>query len=348
MGRGGPPRRLEKRNISVNPHDKECRIRDIGCLHGIIFVYAKGINLWMDTNMSLTLTLICSLDNPVLTQELCVSVGNDLSATSIDWLYPNTACDFQLTSTMEKSEAIEIIGEKITQLPIDCVVQPTEKRRKKLFLADMDSTIIGQECIDELAAEIGIKEDVAKITEAAMNGEIEFEDALKNRVALLAELEESVVSKVLENRITVNKGAKEALATMRKNQTHTALVSGGFTVFASEIAKQVGFHEFHANVLLADSGKFTGKVAEPILGQQAKLDQLNRLATKQKLRLNETIAIGDGANDLPMLLNAGVGIAYHAKPTVAAQAGVVIRHGDLSSILFVQGYTKADIDLAMA
>lgn len=299
------------------------------------------------TNMSLTLTLICSLDNPALNEDLCASIGNDLSVTSTDWLYPNVACDFQLPSLMKKSEAIEILCKKTNHLPIDCVVQSNEIRRKKLFLADMDSTIIGQECIDELAAEIGIKDDVAKITEAAMNGEIKFEDALKNRVSLLAELEEAVVSKVLQSRITINKGAKEALKTMRANGTYSALVSGGFTVFASEIAHKIGFDEFHANVLLAKNGKFTGKVAKPILGQQAKLDQLNRLAAEQEIHLSDTIAIGDGANDLPMLMNAGIGIAYHAKPTVAAQAEVVINHGDLSSILFVQGYTKADIDMAM-
>lgn len=298
--------------------------------------------------MSLTLTLICSLNGPELSEELCALIGNKLSAISITWLYPNTACDFELASSMKKQEAIDIIKEYIKDKPIDYVVQPSLGRRKKLFLADMDSTIIGQECIDELAAEIGIKDQVSKITEAAMNGEIDFEDALRNRVALLASLEESIVAKVLDERITINQGAKQALATMRKNATHTALVSGGFTVFASEIAREVGFHEFHANILLAESGKFSGQVAEPILGQQAKLDQLNRLANEQKILLSETIAIGDGANDLPMLLNAGTGIAYHAKPTVAAQADVVINHGDLSAILFVQGYTKADIDAAIA
>lgn len=297
--------------------------------------------------MQKTLTLICSLKNVCISNTLANSLSSELSA-SVTWLYPGVAADFNLTGEVASGDVQKKVKKFIDDLPIDIVIQNSDNRRKKLFLADMDSTIIGQECIDELAAELGIKDKVAKITEAAMNGEIGFEGALKDRVTLLAGLEEAVVAKVLSNRITINQGAHEALAVMRAHGTHTALVSGGFTIFAKEIAGEVGFHEFHANELLSEDGKFSGKVAEPILGQQAKLDQLNRLANEKQIALSNTIAIGDGANDLPMLMNAGTGIAFHAKPSVAEQAKVVINHADLSAILFVQGYTKADIDAVMA
>ena len=297
--------------------------------------------------MTHTLTTISSLENSCLTEALVSKISEALQVSQTRWLYPSVACDFDLQNSTDTAEEINLVRSIIGYLPIDVVIQNSDNRKKKLFLADMDSTIIGQECIDELAAELGIKDKVAAITEAAMNGEIDFEGALKDRVALLAGLEEAVVAEVLSNRITINQGAHEALAVMRAHGTHTALVSGGFTIFAKEIAGEVGFHEFHANELLIQDGKFSGKVAEPILGQQAKLDQLNRLANEKQITLSETIAIGDGANDLPMLMNAGTGIAFHAKPSVAEQAKVVINHGDLSAILFVQGYTKADIDAAM-
>lgn len=298
--------------------------------------------------MTHTFTLISNLEKSCLTEALVSKVSEAFETPNMQWLYPSVACDFTLQNSTEITDVATLVRSLIGDLPIDVVIQNSENRRKKLFLADMDSTIIGQECIDELAAEIGVKEQVSQITEAAMNGEIDFEGALKDRVALLEGLEEAVVTKVLSNRITINQGAHAALAVMRAHGTHTALVSGGFTIFAKEIAEAVGFHEYHANELLSEDGNFTGKVAEPILGQQAKLDQLNRLASEKQISLDDTIAIGDGANDLPMLMNAGSGIAFHAKPSVAAQADIIINHGDLSAILFVQGYTKADFDKAMA
>ncbi len=298
--------------------------------------------------MSQTLTLISSLENACLTDGVIEQLSGTLQSPAYWILYPKVASDFQLPDDVTKNQALEIAKNLIGDLPIDVIVQASENRRKKLFLADMDSTIIGQECIDELAAEVGVKDQVAAITEAAMNGEIDFEGTLKDRVALLSGLEDGIVTKVMEDRITINSGAREALAVMRANGTHTALVSGGFTVFASEIATEVGFHEFHANILISENGKFNGEVAEPVFGQQAKLDQLNRMVNEKRVSLGETIAIGDGANDLPMLMNAGTGIAFHAKPTVAAQADVIINHGDLTSLLFAQGYTKADIETAMA
>jgi len=294
--------------------------------------------------MSGTLLLVSSLKNACVEAHVQAAMTTALNAMSSRVLYHNVAFEIDLPGSANLQEAKAIAKQIIEDHPVDIVVQNSKNRRKKLFLADMDSTIIGQECIDELAAEIGVKERVSKITDAAMNGEINFEDALKERVELLGGLEEAIVSKVLDERITINEGAIQALSVMKGNGTHTALVSGGFTVFAREIARAVGFDEYHANKLLSENGKFTGKVEMPILGQQAKLDQLNRLTKEKGIELHETIAIGDGANDLPMLINAGTGIAFHAKPSVAAQAEIVINHADLSALLFVQGYTREDIN----
>ena len=225
---------------------------------------------------------------------------------------------------------------------IDCVVQPKSGRRKRILLADMDSTMIDQECIDELAAEIGVKERVAAVTARAMNGDIAFETALRERVALLAGLPEAVVAEVIEKRITFAAGGETLLATMRADGARTALVSGGFTVFTDPIATRLGFHENRANHLLAEEGRFTGRVAEPILGAAAKADALHAIAAELGIDARYAIAVGDGANDLPMLLQAGCGVALHAKPIVAAKAPHRIDHGDLTALLFIQGYRRAD------
>jgi phosphoserine phosphatase len=211
-----------------------------------------------------------------------------------------------------------------------------------LLIADMDSTMIGQECIDELAAEVGLKEKVADITSRAMNGEIDFEPALRERVALLKGLPISVVDDVITKRITLTPGGPELIATMKAKGYYTALVSGGFTVFTSRIAATLDFDENRANVLLEDNGILTGLVAEPILGKQAKVDALNDIAEKIGISTDEALAVGDGANDLGMLQLAGSGVALHAKPTVAAQAKMRIDHGDLTALLYIQGYRKTD------
>jgi phosphoserine phosphatase len=225
---------------------------------------------------------------------------------------------------------------------IDLVIQDAETRRKRLLIADMDSTMIGQECIDELAAEVGLKERVAAITARAMNGEIAFEPALRERVALLKGLPISVVDEVIAKRITLTPGGRELIATMKSKGHYTALVSGGFTVFTGPIAKTLGFDENRANVLLEDNGVLTGYVAEPILGKQAKVDALNDISEKLGISPKDALAVGDGANDLGMLQLAGSGVALHAKPTVAAQAKIQINHGDLSALLYIQGYRKTD------
>ncbi len=224
--------------------------------------------------------------------------------------------------------------------PVDVVVQPTANRRKKLFLADMDSTMIGQECIDELADYAGLKAYVAAITERAMRGEIDFEPALRERVALLKGIPLSVIDEVIEKRITLTPGARTLVATMRANGVFTCLVSGGFTLFTNRVAALIGFDETRANVLTLDGETLAGTVAEPIFGRQSKLAALHELAAARGLAPAATLATGDGANDLAMIAAAGLGVAYHAKPKVAEAAAARIDHGDLTALLYIQGYRR--------
>jgi len=226
---------------------------------------------------------------------------------------------------------------------IDIIVQPAATRRKALFLADMDSTMIGQECIDELAAYVGLKERVSGITERAMRGEIAFEPALRERVALLKGVPLAVVDDIIAQRITLTPGGRELVMTMRSHGAYTALVSGGFTVFTGPIGATIGFDEHRSNILLADGGILRGEVAEPILGKQAKLDALIELRARRGLAPEQTLAVGDGANDLAMLGEAGLGIAFRAKPAVAAAADARLDHADLTALLYAQGYTGAEI-----
>jgi len=224
---------------------------------------------------------------------------------------------------------------------VDVVVQLAANRRKKLFLADMDSTMIGQECIDELADYVGLKSRIAAITERAMRGDIAFEPALRERVSLLEGLPISVIEEVIRDRIKLAPGARTLVATMRANGAFTCMVSGGFTLFTDRVASMIGFDRSRANTLiLADGHKLAGKVADPIFGRETKRASLIELRRELGLAKDDTMAIGDGANDLDMILEAGIGIAYHAKPKVAASAPARIDHGDLTALLYVQGYRR--------
>ncbi|MGH6793898.1 MAG: phosphoserine phosphatase SerB, partial [Methylocella sp.] len=227
--------------------------------------------------------------------------------------------------------------------PVDVVVQWVQGRRKKLLLADMDSTMIGQECIDELAAEIGKRALVEEITGRAMRGEIAFEPALRERTALLKGLDRATVLGVITNKITLTPGGRALVQTMRANGAHTVLVSGGFSVFTSIIAEMIGFHEHQANELvLSEYGRLSGLVKTPVLGKDAKLAALTRLREKLSLSAEETLAVGDGANDLAMLEAAGLGVAFRAKPKVSAAAHARVDHGDLTALLYAQGYSRGD------
>ncbi len=262
------------------------------------------------------------------------------------WLDPGMAADIDFNGPADGWPARHNIADRLRDIfaedRVDVFVQPAASRRKKLFLADMDSTMIGQECIDELADFVGKKAHVAEITERAMRGEIAFEPALRERVALLKGLEESIVGKVIAERITLTPGGETLVKTMRANGAYTALVSGGFTLFTSRIAVMIGFHENRANRLVVEAGKFAGLVEEPILGREAKLATLVELRTAQGLKPEDTMAVGDGANDLAMLGEAGLGVAFHAKPAVAAAAHARVDHGDLTALLFAQGYQREE------
>lgn len=224
----------------------------------------------------------------------------------------------------------------------DVVVQPVAGRRKKLLLADMDSTMIGQECIDELADFAGVKRGVATITERAMHGEIEFEEALRERAALLAGLDAAVITRVIAERITVSPGARDLVWTMRASGATTILVSGGFTVFAEPVGEMIGFDEVRANTLLVADGRVTGEVAEPILGRTTKLATLEDAIIRRKLSAGQTMAVGDGANDVAVIRRAGLGVAYRAKPEVKAAADARIEYANLAALLYAQGYRKSD------
>ena len=247
-----------------------------------------------------------------------------------------------MPENLAAEDAAALLREALASEPIDIVVQDTAGRKKKILIADMDSTMIDQECIDELAEEIGVKDHVAAITARSMNGEIAFEPALRERVALLKGLDASVIARIIEGRLTLASGGKALVATMRAHGAWTALVSGGFDAFTSRIAAKLGFHENSANRLIEEDGRLAGEVAEPILGRAAKAEALTRIAAARGLTPADAIAVGDGANDLDMLRLAGAGVALHAKPAVAAEARIRIDHGDLTALLYLQGYRQSE------
>lgn len=292
--------------------------------------------------MAFVATLVANPSNPILTPSLAEKAADAVKASGLYWLADGIACDIALRDGSDLGAAEAAIRAVIGGEPVDLAIQEAETRRKKLLIADMDSTMIGQECIDELAAEVGLKDKVAAITARAMNGEIAFEPALRERVALLKGLPVSVIDEVIEKRITLTPGGRELIATMKAKGYYTALVSGGFTVFTSRIAAMLGFDENRANLLLDADGKLTGAVAEPILGKQAKVDALIEVSERLGISPDEAMAVGDGANDLGMLHLSGAGVALHAKPAVAAEARIRIDHGDLTALLYLQGYRKSD------
>jgi phosphoserine phosphatase len=295
--------------------------------------------------MSLVATLVANPARPVIDADLVARALAVLPAgTRVNELSAGIAVDLFFDG--DPSHAADHDTELRAALggaPVDLLVQKREGRRKRLLIADMDSTMIGQECIDELADAVGKKEIVAAITERAMRGELEFESALRERAAMLAGLEAGVVDTVLAERITLTPGAAALLATMKAHGAYCALVSGGFTAFTGHIAATLGFDEHRANTLGIADGRLTGKVGEPILGRAAKRERLAELLAEHGLDAAEAIAVGDGANDLAMIELAGLGVAYHAKPSVAAVADARVDHGDLTALLYFQGYGAHEI-----
>ena len=295
--------------------------------------------------MSLVATLICNPASPALDSTVVDGARAILpSPGPAQWLFDEVAVDIPFEGQIAEGLDLHAIESRLREargdLPIDIVVQPAAFRRKKLFLADMDSTMIGQECVDELADFIGLKAHVAGITERAMRGEIEFEPALRERVALLKGMPVSAVDEVLAKRITPTPGGRELVMTMRAHGAWTCLISGGFTLFTSAVAAMIGFQENRANELLIQDGQLIGEVREPILGRAAKLATLIELTESFDLDEIDTLVVGGGANDLGMIQAAGLGVAYHAKPAVAAAAAARIDHGDLTALLYAQGYRR--------
>ncbi|MFZ1773876.1 MAG: phosphoserine phosphatase SerB [Rhizobiaceae bacterium] len=291
--------------------------------------------------MSLVATLLASPARADLSESLAAKAAAALDG-SHDTLGEGVACDILPAKYLGEAEIRARLGQVLAGLPMDVVVQQGAARRKSILLADMDSTMIDQECIDELADMAGIKAHVAAITARSMNGEIAFEPALRERVALLKGLPVSVIGEVIANRITLAKGGRTLIATMKAHGGHAALVSGGFTAFTSRIAAMLGFDEHRANILNEAEGLLSGTVAEPILGQQAKVAALDEITARLGMTAADVIAVGDGANDLSMLARAGTGVALHAKPSVAAQARMRVDHGDLTALLYIQGYRRSE------
>jgi phosphoserine phosphatase len=293
-------------------------------------------------------TLICDPARPALDEAaLAVARAELPGAQAPRWLEAGIAADICFTPDRASDKTLAArVRAALGSAPLDVVVQPLPMRRKRLFVADMDSTMIGQECIDELADYVGLKDHVAAITERAMRGEIAFEPALRERVALLAGLPAAAIEDVIARRITLTPGARMLVATMRRNGGYACLVSGGFTLFTARVGAMIGFDEDRGNTLIIEAGKLTGGVLEPILGREAKLATLLELRDRLGLMPSETLAAGDGANDLAMIEAAGLGVAYHAKPKVAEAAHARIDHGDLTALLYLQGYARTDFAAA--
>lgn len=285
-------------------------------------------------------TLIARPENASDLEAAAKTCGSAVNISRSDILSANEAIDLYFAS-FEFIESIRALLEaKVAGSPVDVIVQEAGGRRKTLLIADMDSTIIDQECLDELADFAGLKPQIAAITERAMRGEVEFEPALRERVALLAGLSADTIEKVIAERISLTAGAKTLVWTMRANGAHALLISGGFTAFAEKIAAMAGFNESRANELCVADGKLTGKVKEPILGRSAKLAALEDAIIRLGIDGDETLAVGDGANDLAMIRRAGLGVAYRAKPKVAEAAAARVDHADLTALLYAQGYKR--------
>ena len=260
------------------------------------------------------------------------------------WLAPDIACDipFDDLDTDQADAAARAVLAELGAPAIDLIAQPDAERRKRLLLADMESTIIVNEMLDELADLLGLRERVAEITRRAMNDEIDFTAALRERVALLKGMPEPALAEA-GGRMRLTPGARALVATMRAHGAYAVLVSGGFRVFTGRIRAELGFDLDIANEILVEDGRLSGRVGEPILTRDGKLESLKRLAAERGLALSATLAVGDGANDIAMLEAAGLGIAYHAKPALAQRARNRVDHADLTALLYAQGYSDDEI-----
>ncbi|GHF30704.1 phosphoserine phosphatase SerB [Kordiimonas sediminis] len=299
--------------------------------------------------MSLVLTLIVNpLEteiNPIIDHIRNLFKHDGMSVTDVKSLSDGEAVDIYF-SGYDLSMARQMINAALVMFTVDYAVQPVKSRKKKLFLADMDSTMITVECIDELADFANIRSEVESITEAAMRGELDFSQSLTRRVSLLKGLEEDMLQRCFDERVELMPGGRTVIQTMRKHGAYTALVSGGFTFFSGRVADALGFHQHTSNTLGLIDGKLTGTVIPPICDANTKLETLRQLKRDHHLHYDDVLAVGDGANDLPMIKEAGLGVAYHAKPVVSAVADASIHHSDLTALLFMQGYHRDEFSLA--
>ena len=294
--------------------------------------------------MNNVLTLIAGegrLDESTVSHVELTLRGAGAEVAPPDWLSYGVAVDLVFGS-LPPEDAVDLAVEAIEDEPFDAVAQPADGRRKRLLIAHMESTIIENEMLDELADEIGLRDRISAITARAMNGELDFDGALRERVGLLKGLEEAALERT-RAKIRITPGARELVATMQRAGAYCALVSGGFSYYTAFIRDAVGFDMDQANRLEIQNGMLTGKVIAPILGRSAKLDRLRALAETRHVPLDATMAVGDGANDLDMLAAAGLGVAYHAKPLVARSARARIDHADLTALLYLQGYREDEI-----
>ena len=294
----------------------------------------------------LAAVLIASASAPAVDADLLAAAGAALPESSLRVLHEGVAAEFIVPSGA-REPVLSALRNAAGDRPLDIAVLPAEARRKKLLIADMDSTFIEQECIDELAEAFGLAAEIAPITQRAMRGEIAFEPALRERVALFrGRAPDEAVARILRDRVTFTPGGRAAVTTLRAAGVHTALVSGGFTSFTVPVAAELGFDESRGNILEMEDGRLSGVLREPVLGSDAKVTALDELLGARGLTRADAVAIGDGANDIPMLKAAGLGVAFRAKPAVAAVADVRIDHGDLTALLYLQGFTADEIRTA--
>ncbi|NQU58238.1 MAG: phosphoserine phosphatase SerB [Rhodospirillales bacterium] len=259
-----------------------------------------------------------------------------------DWLAKNEACDIFLNSTLSARDITEQAREVLSGTAIDTVCTAINGRRKKLLISDMDSTIIDQECIDELGDAIGLGSQIRAITALVISGDMSFSEALRERMGMMKGIERSLLENVFEDRISLKVGARTLVQTMRHHGAFCILVSGGFSFFTRRIAEHVGFNDHQGNQLIFENGKVTGEVQEPILGRTAKLNTLMRLCSEKNIQPSDVLAVGDGANDIKMIKAAGLGVAFHGSKSLKNQANACIVHGDLTALLYIQGFHKSE------